>query len=154
MFTPAACEGTTTLFEVDYRQAQHFREVDFVVLDHIAASLDFRNVENVVDHIQEMTAAVMDVIRVLDIAVCAERAEHLLPHDFRESDNGIKRCAQLMAHIGEEFRLGAVCKFGRFGRPAETRFRPAAFNRNAGEVCDADQILVVPGARFNGGGKI
>ena len=33
-------------------------------------------------------------------------------HDFGEADDGVERRAQLVAHIGEEFRLGLVGFFG------------------------------------------
>ncbi len=38
----------------------------------------------------------------------SERAEHAAFHDFGESDDGVERRAQLVAHIGEEFGLGLV----------------------------------------------
>ena len=38
----------------------------------------------------------------------AQRAEHAAAHDFGKADDGVERRAQLVAHIGEEFRLGLV----------------------------------------------
>jgi len=38
----------------------------------------------------------------------AERTEGLPVHDVREADDRVERCAQLMAHIGEEFALGMI----------------------------------------------
>ena len=38
--------------------------------------------------------------------------EGLASHKLREADDGVERRAQLMAHIGEEFRLGAVGGLG------------------------------------------
>ena len=45
---------------------------------------------------------------VFAILVGAQRAEHAGFHDLGESDDGIERRAQLVAHIGEELRLGLV----------------------------------------------
>ena len=42
----------------------------------------------------------------------AERAEHARLHDLGKPDDGVERRAQLVAHIGEEFRLGLVRFFG------------------------------------------
>ena len=42
----------------------------------------------------------------------AERAEHARLHDLGEADDGVERRAQLVAHIGEEFRLGLVGLLG------------------------------------------
>ncbi len=50
----------------------------------------------------------MDVAAVFVVFVGAERAEHSRFHDFRETDDRVERCTQLVAHIGEEFRLGGV----------------------------------------------
>ena len=38
----------------------------------------------------------------------AERAEHAGFHDLRKADDGVERRAQLVAHVGEELRLGAA----------------------------------------------
>ena len=42
------------------------------------------------------------------IFVGAERAEHARFHDLGEADDGVERRAQLVAHVGEEFRLRLV----------------------------------------------
>ena len=40
--------------------------------------------------------------------VSVELAEQSLAQDFRETDDGVERRAQLMRHVGEKFRLVAV----------------------------------------------
>ena len=42
----------------------------------------------------------------------ADRPQHLRLDHLAEADDGIERRAQLMAHVGEEFRLRAVGRFG------------------------------------------
>ncbi len=54
----------------------------------------------------------------------AERAEHARRHDLGKADDGVERRAQLVAHIGEEFRLGVVRLLGA----------PALFGVFFGEV--------------------
>ena len=42
----------------------------------------------------------------------ADRPEHLVLHHLAEADDGVERRAQLMAHIGEEFRLRPARRLG------------------------------------------
>ena len=42
----------------------------------------------------------------------AERAEDAALHHLGEADDGVERRAQLVAHVGEEFGLGAVGALG------------------------------------------
>src|SRR3546814_17666537 len=81
-----------------------------------AAGLDLREIENVVDEVEQMLAALMDVRRVFAIMRRAERSQQLIPHDFGKADDGIERCPELMAHVGEkrgfrseERRVGKEC---------------------------------------------
>ena len=53
-------------------------------------------------------AAGQDVVAVFGVFFRTQRAEHAAAHDFGKSDDGVERRAQLVAHIGEEFRLGLV----------------------------------------------
>ena len=77
-----------------------------------AAGLDARHVEDVVDHRQEIFAARADVAAIFLILVGAERAEDAALHHLGKADDGVERRAQLVAHIGEEFGLGAVGALG------------------------------------------
>ena len=62
--------------------------------------------------VEQVLAAVVDVAGVLGVFGGAERAEHLGCHDLGEADDGVERRAQLVAHVGEEFRLGLVGVLG------------------------------------------
>ena len=68
----------------------------------IAARLDAREVEDLVDEMQQMPAALQDVAGVLGILRVLHRAEHLRLHHLGETEDGVERRAQLVAHGGEE----------------------------------------------------
>src|SRR3546814_2447831 len=78
----------------------------------MGACLDLGDVENVVDQGQQVLRALVDVGGIALVLRAAERAQQLALHDFREADDGVQRRAQLMAHVGQELRLGAVGELG------------------------------------------
>ena len=75
------------------------------------AGLDLGEVEDVVDQLQQVAAAVEDVVGVLELPV-VQVAKGLVAEDLGEADDGIERGAQLVAHAGEELALGAVGGLG------------------------------------------
>jgi hypothetical protein len=77
------------------------------------AGLDARHVEDVVDHGEQVAAALADVAGIVEIAVIAEIAEQPVLHDLGEADDGVERRPQFVAHVGEELGFGAVGAFGR-----------------------------------------
>ena len=77
-----------------------------------ASGLDARHVEDVVDDREEIFAAAADVGAIFLVLVGAERAEDAALHHFGKADDGVERRAQFVAHIGEEFGLGAVGALG------------------------------------------
>ena len=101
------------------------REVLEVETD--AAGLDLRHVEDVVDDFEQILPAAADVAAVLVIFLRAERPEHVGFHDLGETDDGVERRAQLVAHIGEEFRFRLIGFFGTrlFGGVFLGQFRRA-----------------------------
>ena len=48
-----------------------------------------------------------DVVDVVDLLL-VQLAEHLLPEDLREADDGVQRRPQLVGHARQEFRLVAA----------------------------------------------
>ena len=54
-----------------------------------------------------MAAGGEDVVGVFGLFL-AQLAEQSLAQDFREADDGVKRRAQLMGHVGEKLRLMPV----------------------------------------------
>ena len=86
------------------------REVLEVEAD--AAGLDLRHIEDVVDDLEQILPAAADVAAIFVIFLGTERPEHIGFHDLGESDDRVERRAQLMAHIGEEFRFRLIGFFG------------------------------------------
>ena len=82
--------------------AQFAVKVDILQVELEPSGLDLRHVEHVVDDVEQVFAAAVNVAAVLDILVGAERAEHSRFHDLGETDDGIQRRAQLVAHVGEK----------------------------------------------------
>ena len=71
---------------------------------HLAA-LDLRQVENVVDHVQERPARLLDVLHVAFLLLVqgVDRVEHVA-----EAQNAVQRRSQLVAHRREEIALEHV----------------------------------------------
>ena len=88
------------------------RHIDRVGVQAHLAGLDLRHVEDVVDEREQVLAGKENVVDVFPVAGIAEWAEHLLLHDVGEAVDGVQRCAQLVAHIGEELGLGLVGLLG------------------------------------------
>ena len=78
-----------------------------------APGLDLGEVKDVVDQLQQMAAAVEDVVGVLELPGI-QVAEHPVAEDFGEAEDGVERGAQLVAHVGQEQALGAVGRLGGF----------------------------------------
>ena len=86
--------------------------VDVVDVERHAAGLDLGHVEDVVDDLEQIGAAAVDVAGIFLIFGVAERAEQTLLHHLGEADHGVERGAQLVADIGEELGFGAVGGLG------------------------------------------
>ena len=101
-------------------------DLDDALVQVDLAGFGLRQVEDVVDQIEQVGAAALDVAQVFTIALAADRAVHLLDDHVGETDDGIQGRAQLVAHRGQELRLGPVGALGvvlgaqqfRFGRLA------------------------------------
>ena len=82
--------------------------VDGFLTQLVASGLHPRQVEDLVDEHQQVLATRMDVAGVVLVGGNCMSAEQLGFHDFGEAENGVERRAQLVAHRGEEARLGQV----------------------------------------------
>ena len=96
-------------------------------LEADTAGFDLRHVEDVTDHVEQIAAAFADVARVFAVFFRPERPEHSQFHDFGETDDGVERRAQLVAHIGEEFGFRLVRLLG-------AGFFRGVFERQIGEL--------------------
>src|SRR5437867_1158409 len=74
------------------------------------AGFDLREVEDVVDQREQMLAATEDVADEPPLLV-GHLAQQPIPEHFREADDGVERRAQLVRHVGEEFRFHAARVF-------------------------------------------
>src|SRR3546814_9785354 len=54
----------------------------------------------------------MDIGGIALVLAAAERPQQFAFHDLGEPDDRVQRRAQLMAHVGQEFGLGAVGQLG------------------------------------------
>ena len=80
-------------------------EGDFLDLDGDGAGLDFREIENVVDEVEQVGAGGVDVAGKLDLL--GERLPAgVFGELLAEDEDGIERRAQLVGHVGQE--LGFV----------------------------------------------
>ena len=79
------------------------------------AGLDLRQVKNVADEIEQVGAGTMDGAGKLDL-LCVQIAFRVVGELLTEDQDGVKRRAQLMRHVGEEFGLvlGGQSKLGCF----------------------------------------
>ena len=84
------------------------RKVDRLLAQLVAPRLDARQVEDLVDEHQQVLAARVDVLRIFLVGRYDMGAEQLGLHYLGEAEDGVERRAQLVAHRGEEARLGEV----------------------------------------------
>src|SRR5690606_15037608 len=71
------------------------------------AGLDLGNIQDVIDHGQKVLAGGADLLKVRNLLPATVKLR-VLQQDFRIAENRIERRAQLMAHLGKEFRFGTV----------------------------------------------
>src|SRR6185436_921182 len=79
-------------------------QVEVRPLQFHAPSLDLGEIENVVYQGEEMPSRFQNVVQVFGL-FCIDLAEQPLGEDFREADDGIERCAQLVRHVGQKLAL-------------------------------------------------
>ena len=103
------------------------------------ASLDLREVEDVVQDDEQVVGAVANGLDEVPLLVVQLGAQQQLGH----ADNAVHRRAELMAHVGEELRFEA----GRFERRAD---QPGVLNRDRcliGERRQVGQLVLAVLAR-------
>ena len=114
---------------------------DGFLVELVAAGLDARQVENLVDEPEQVNAGIVDVVGIVLVGAHGVGAEQLVLHHLGKAENGVERRAQLMAHLGEEPRLGDVGGFRMAARLVGFRLRLLEF---------ADQRILLR-ARLQGG---
>ena len=101
----------------------HAVERDRFLVELVAAGLDARQIEDLVDEVEKVHAGIMDVAGVVLVRRHAVRPENLGLHHLGKTQDGVERRAQLVAHLGEEARLGDIGGFGAAARFVGDRFR-------------------------------
>ena len=94
---------------------------DRLVVDLELPRLDLRQVENLVDQLQQMLAGTRDPLQRLARAPVA-RILGILHEHFGDANDGVQWRAQFMAHIGEEPALGdrrLHRRVARLGQPVD-----------------------------------
>jgi hypothetical protein len=79
-----------------------------ILVELVTPGLDAREVEDLVDQVEQMLAGTVDVADIFLVAGILDRAEHLARHHLGEAQNCIERRSQFMAHRGKETGLGEI----------------------------------------------
>ena len=82
-------------------------KVKCLALKFEPAGFDFADVQNLIDQFQEMTSVLKNVADE-PVLLLIERAFQLLGKQLRETDDGVQRRAQFVAHAGQEFILEVI----------------------------------------------
>ena len=120
---------------VTERAADHFEqagEEDFFGFDADRARFDLRKIENVADQVEKVGAGPVNRAREFDL-LRREVAVRVVGELLAENENAVQRRAQLVRHVGEEFRfvLRGERKLRRFffdGAPGLFDFLILAFD--------------------------
>ena len=75
---------------------RHRRKLDFQ-----AATLDFFQVQNIVDQVEQMIGAVVDRLQLMFLAL-GKHTRHACQHNPGLADNAIERRAQFVADVRQE----------------------------------------------------
>src|SRR5690606_55719 len=94
------------------RFAQQATSVDWLERERVPVRLDAREVEHLVDQVQQVAPATDDVIDAARL-VWWEIATR---QELRKAEDAVHRRAQLVAHAREELALGAVRLFRHLAR--------------------------------------
>ena len=113
------------------------------------AGFDLGQIENVIDELEEMASAGEDVVAVFELAG-VQVAKSFVGEDFRETHDGIKGRAQLVAHVRQELALGAIGGFGGFFGVLEDGFGQAPLGHVQKDAVGAQDTA----ARLGGQGAV
>src|SRR4030088_172951 len=89
-------------------------QVEHDLVEVKLARLGLRQVENVVDDLEQMRAAVVDIGDIGAIFFIRERAEYFAQDHLGKPDDRVQWGTQLVAHGGEERRFRLVRRLGLF----------------------------------------
>src|SRR5205807_2947856 len=72
----------------------------------------FRKVEDVVDELEQMIAAVVNLIQKAAPGGGIVEPAHIVAEQLRKADDRVEWSPELMAHVGQEFALGSIGALG------------------------------------------
>src|ERR1700693_4774437 len=102
--------------------------------------VDLCEIEDVIDNAQQEPATLVNIGDVPPLLRVQPSGDAGREH-FREADNGVERCSQFVAHVGEELRLGAVGGLRPLRAQSERDIGCFEFDFLRGAAADfADQI--------------
>ncbi len=101
---------------------QHAVEHEGLFFHDQLAGLDAREIQDVIDHPQQVLAGLLDLGDVVGLA----RREPRLEREVRHPDDGVHRGADLMAHVGQEVGFERRGFLGQFLGPAQLALGPLA----------------------------
>ena len=102
-------------------RADHLVELEIGGLDVELVGLDLREIEDVVDDAEQRRAGVVDLAHVVALLGIERRLEG----EVRETDDGVHRRADLVAHVGQERALGLGGVLGFLHGQTEFRLQAA-----------------------------
>src|SRR5262245_22217793 len=92
---------------------QQVAEIKRYLLQVKVPGLDFREIEDIVNQIEERVPGIPKDPHIFPLFLC----QRGLPEEIGHADNGVHRSTDLVTHTGEEFTLGTVGYIRRvFGR--------------------------------------
>jgi hypothetical protein len=91
--------------------AHHLAETNLRPLELALARLDLGEIENIVDELEQMAPAVVDVANVGAVARGRDGAVDPAHDEIRKPHDGVERRSEIVAHRRQEFALRAVGVF-------------------------------------------
>src|SRR6202035_4017052 len=101
------------------RPLEHIVQIEVKILKRQFVSFQLREIEDVVDHHEQRVAARANRLGKVTLFIRERGIEQEIGH----SDHAVHRCANFMAHVGEEIALYAIGKFGGRFRVIQLRLR-------------------------------
>ena len=115
-------------------------------------SLNFREIEDIVDQVEECPPRTSKDTQVLSLI----RGQWRLPEEVGHADDRIHRSSNFMTHAGEKFALGAIGHLGDFFGDSKHLFHVMSFGcfqcecRQSREHAAKVHVLLTPPSRFSG----
>ena len=93
--------GSSTILDESDGAVDQLARLEHLFVQIQLAGVDARQIENLVDHVQKMLAALANETDIFGLPRLERPGNPVLQH-LGEAEDRIERCAQLVAHIGEE----------------------------------------------------